>query len=131
MIQLYCKTTSSSLATLTYFMSIEDITNTSIEDSVAFLIEKIKNKFCNPETAAKLLQSATIATSLNCIKSPEKEVKGLDKAIEKAVKLIDNHHFQCLLSTLGIGPVFTAEILAELSDIDKFNNQASVTKYAG
>jgi len=77
-----------------------------------------------PEATAKLLQkaardsyrldkvlynpiNATIATSLNCIKALEKEVKGLDKAIEKT------------------------GIIAELGDITKFNNQASVAKYVG
>ncbi len=139
---------ASSLATLTDFMSIEDIANASLEDLIAFLVEKSKNRFSNPEATAKLLQkaardsyrldkalydplNATIAASLNCIKALEKEVKGLDKAIEKAVKRIDNHQFQCLISIPGIGPVFASGILAELGDINKFNNQASVAKYAG
>ncbi|WP_031270948.1 MULTISPECIES: IS110 family RNA-guided transposase [Clostridium] len=139
---------ASSLATLTDYMSIEELANSSIEDLVSFLVEKSKNRFSNPEATAKLLQkaardsyrldkslydplNATIAASLNCIKALEKEVKGLDKAIEKAIKRIDNHQFQCLLSIPGIGPVFAAGIVAELGDITKFTNQAAVAKYAG
>lgn len=139
---------ATSLAVLTDFMSTEELANASIEDLVAFLVEKSKNRFSNPEATAKLLQkaardsyrldkalydplNATIAASLNCIKALEREVKGLDKAIEKAIKLIDNHQFQCLLSISGIGPVFAAGIISELGDATKFNNQACVAKYAG
>ena len=139
---------ASSLATLTDFMTIEDLASSSLEDLIVFLVKKGKNRFSNPEATAKLLQkaardsyrldkalydplNATIAASLNCIKALEKEVKGLDKAIEKAIKRIDNHQFQCLLSIPGIGPVFAAGIIAELGDITKYNNQAAVAKYAG
>ncbi len=139
---------TSSLATLTDFMSIEELANTSIEELITFLVEKGKNRFSNPEATAKLLQkaardsyrldktlydplNATIAASLNCIKALEKEVKGLDTAIAKAIKRVDNYQFQCLLSISGIGSVFAAGIIAELGDIAKFNNQAAVAKYAG
>lgn len=139
---------ATSLAVLTEYMSTEELANASIEDLVAFLVEKSKNRFSNPEATAKLLQkaardsyrldkalydplNATIAASLNCIKALEKEVKGLDKAIEKAIKRIDNHEFQCLLSIPGIGPVLTAGIISEIGDIAKFNNQGCVAKYAG
>lgn len=54
----------------------------------------------------------------------------MDKAIEKAIKGIYNHQFQCLLSIPGIGPVFVAGIISELGDITKFNNQGCVAKYA-
>lgn len=39
-------------------MSIEDIANASLEDLIAFLVEKSKNRFSNPEATAKLLQKA-------------------------------------------------------------------------
>ena len=138
----------TSEAVLTDYMSVEDVANTSIEDLISFLVEKSKNRFSNPEATAKILQraardsyrldkalydplNATIAASLNCIKALEKEVKSLDKAIEKAVKGFGNHQYQCLMSIPGIGPVFAAGIIAELGDITKFNNQACVAKYAG
>ncbi|HHX63252.1 MAG TPA: IS110 family transposase [Epulopiscium sp.] len=139
---------ASSMATLTDFLSTEDIANTSIEDLVAFLVDKGKNRFSDPNATAKLLVkaardsyrldkaladplNATIAASLNCIKALEKEVKTLDKAIEKAVKVLDTHEFECALSIKGIGPVFAAGIIAEIGDITKFDNQAAVAKYAG
>lgn len=139
---------ATSEAILTDYMSTEDIANTSIEDLVNFLIDKSKNRFSNPEATAKILQraardsyrldkslydplNATIAASLNCIKALEREVKALDKAIEKAVKGFGNHQYQCLMSIPGIGPVLAAGIIAEIGDITKFNNQACVAKYAG
>ncbi|NOW24294.1 transposase [Clostridium butyricum] len=139
---------ATSEAVLTDYMSAEDIANTSIENLITFLIDKSKNRFSNPEATAEILQraardsyrldkalydplNATIAASLNCIKALEKEVKSLDKAIEKAVKGFGNHQYQCLMSIPGIGPVFAAGIIAELGDITKFSNQACVAKYAG
>lgn len=91
-------------------MTIEVLASSSLECLIAFLVEKGKNRFSNPESTAKLRQksaidsyrldkalydplNATIAASLNCIKALDKEVKGLDKAIEKAIKHIDNHQF--------------------------------------
>lgn len=139
---------ASSLASLTEFLSTEDIANSSIEDLVAFLVAKSKNRFNDPEATANLLKkaardsyrldkaladplNATIAASLNCIKALEKEVKTLDKAVEKAVKALETHEFQCASSIKGIGPVFAAGIIAEIGDITKFDNQASLAKYAG
>lgn len=139
---------ASAIATLTDFLSSEDIASTPIETLVEFLIDKGKNRFSNPEDTAKLLQkaardsyrldkaladplNATIAASLNCIKALQKEVKSLDKAIEKAVKGLCTNEFDCALSIPGIGPVFAAGIIAEIADISKFNNQAALAKYAG
>jgi transposase len=139
---------ASSLAVLTEFMSTEEIANADISQLVHFLIDKSNNRFKDPKATAKILQraardsyrldkalydplNATIAASFNCIKALEKEVKSLDKAIEKAVKALQTHEFQCLNSLQGIGPVFAAGIVAEIGDITKFNNQASLAKYAG
>ena len=53
--------------------------------------------------------NANISASLNFIKALEKEVKGLNKTIEKVVKRIDNHQFQCLISIPDIDHVFHQE----------------------
>ena len=139
---------ATATATLTDFLSTEEIANSSIEDLVSFLVDKSKNRFTFPEAKAAILKkaardsyrldkaladplNATIAASFNCIKALEKEVKTLDKAIEKAVKALGTYEFDCALSIKGIGPVFAAGIVAEIGDITKFNNQASLAKYAG
>ena len=38
-------------------------------------------------------------------------------------------HTRILLSIAEISPVFSTDILAEIGDINKFNNHASVAKY--
>lgn len=139
---------TSSVGVLTEFMSTEEIANTGLPELINFLVDKSRNRFKDPVATAKVLQraardsyrldkalydplNATIAASFNCIKAFEKEVSSLDKAIEKAVKGLSTYEFQCISSIKGIGPVFAAGIVAEIGDITKFDNEASLAKYAG
>ncbi|ELW9008254.1 IS110 family transposase, partial [Campylobacter upsaliensis] len=55
------------------------------------------------------------------------QIKELDKAIQKLLEGIPN----TLQTIPGIGPVYTAGILAEIGQIDRFDNQASIAKYSG
>ena len=57
----------------------------------------------------------------------EQQIKAFDKAIAEQMKLIPN----TLTSVKGIGPVFSAGIIAEIGDINRFSNQAALAKYAG
>ncbi|MEB3104063.1 transposase [Ferviditalea candida] len=54
-------------------------------------------------------------------------MKKLDKEIAKIMKGVP----QTLTSVKGIGPVFAADILAEVGGIDRFANHADLAKYAG
>ena len=56
-------------------------------------------------------------------------IKDLDKSIEKVVKVTDDE--QILRSIPGTGPVYAAGILAEIGQIDRFDNEAKLAKYAG
>lgn len=47
---------TTSAAVLTEFLSLDDITYSSIDDLVAFVSAKGKNRFANPYETAKLLQ---------------------------------------------------------------------------
>lgn len=49
------------------------------------------------------------------------------KAIAAQLELIPN----TLQSIKGIGPVYSASIIAEMRDINRFPNQAALAKYAG
>ena len=55
------------------------------------------------------------------------QIKAFDKAIAEQMALIPN----TLTSVKGIGPVYSAGIIAEIGDINRFPNQASLAKYAG
>ena len=57
----------------------------------------------------------------------ESQIKVLEKAIEQQFEIIPN----TLTSIPGIGPVYSAGIIAEIGDIHRFESQASVAKYAG
>ena len=138
----------TSSAVLTDFLSLDDITYSSIEELVAFVSDKGKNRFSDPVKTATLLQKAardsyrldkvlyeplnvSIASSFNVIKALEDEVKTIDKAIEKTIKGINTTEFQSLTSIPGIGPVLASGILSEIGTITSFKSHDSLAKYAG
>lgn len=122
----------TSAAVLTEFLSLDDITYSSIEDLVAFISTRGKNRFSNPLETAKLLRKAamdsyhldkvsfyeplnvSIASSFNVIKALENEIKIIDKAIEKTIRGLNTTEYQSLTSIPGIGPVLASGILAEI-----------------
>ncbi len=61
------------------------------------------------------------------MKALEVQIKEFDKAIKAQMELLPN----VLISISGIGPVYSAGIMTEIGDINRFNNQAVLTKYAG
>ena len=68
-----------------------------------------------------------MAVSISSMRATEKQVKVLNKAIERQSEIIPN----TLTSIPGIGKVYSAGIIAEIGDIHRFESQASVAKYAG
>lgn len=63
------------------------------------------------------------------IRSLEAMIKGIDKAIENMVEVIPE--YRCLTSVPGIGKVFAAGIIAEIGQIERFNDHPQIAKYAG
>ncbi|SHJ88720.1 Transposase [Dethiosulfatibacter aminovorans DSM 17477] len=135
---------ATSLAILTEFFSTDDIVSMSLEDLTDFIVKKGKNHFNDPEQIALDLQKAarssyrlskTVNNSVNQllairlvgIKSLMKQIKELDEAISSYMEL-----FPDVLSSIpGIGPVYSAGIIAEIGNIHRFKNHASLAKYAG
>lgn len=134
---------STSLAVIQE-LEPEQIMNMSMEELVAFLQDKGKNRFDKPEEIATFLKklarssyrldkamadpvNISLATTLSVIQHLESEVKKLDKEIAKIMKGIP----QTLMSVKGIGPVFAAGILAEIGGIDRFPDHHALAKYAG
>ena len=139
---------ATSLAILTEYLSLDDITYSSIEDLVAFIREKGKNRFNNPEMTARVLQKAArdsyrldkvlyeplnvaIASSFNVVRALEDEIKTVDKAIERAIKGINHAEYQSLTSIPGVGPVLASGILSEIGTITSFDSHNALAKYAG
>lgn len=124
--------------------SLEEISAMELETLADYLKEKGKNRFPNPEKTAKCIQKAMrssyrlskcvedtidllLGTSIESIRSIKAQIKQLDKAIEKVLQGIPS----TLQTIPGIGPVYCAGILAEIGDIERFKDQASLAKYAG
>lgn len=138
--------TASSI--LTEFLSSEDIANASIETLVDFVNTKSRKRISNPQMTAEILQQAarnsyrldkclyeplttSIACSFNCIQAFEKELKCINKAIEKAVMGMNPVEYQILMSIPGFGPVYSSGILAELGSVQAFPSNDAIAKYAG
>lgn len=124
--------------------SLEEIGSMELADLADYLKEKGKNRFPDPERVAKCIQKAVrssyrlskcvedsidilLGTSIESIRSIQSQIKELDKAIERILAGIPN----TLQTIPGIGPVLCAGILAEIGDIERFKDQASLAKYAG
>lgn len=138
--------TASSI--LTEFLSSEDIANAQIETLVDFVNTKSRKRISNPQMTAEILQQAarnsyrldkclyeplttSIACSFNCIQAFEKELKSINKAIEKAVMGMNPVEYQILMSIPGFGPVYSSGILAELGSVQAFPSNDAIAKYAG
>ncbi|HAQ3478820.1 TPA: IS110 family transposase, partial [Enterococcus faecium] len=107
---------------------------------------KGKGRFKQPEKIAKAIQRAITMSyrlgalaqeSINVvlsvlvreIRALEKNIKELDKAIEQVIVVIPE--YQCLTSIPGVGKVYAAGLIAEIGQIERFEDQTKLAKYAG
>lgn len=135
---------AAALAVFEEFETPDDLVNMDIDELTAFIAEKGKNRFPNPDEVAKNAQAAArgsyrlpktvndsvnqvLSISVSSIRAMQAQIKALDKEILRQLENIPN----TLTSVPGIGPVFSAGIIAEVGDINRFNGQASLAKYAG
>ncbi len=139
------KNTSATMLNLVSdFESVDDLANVPLEHLTAYIEKSGRGRFSDPEAVAKQIQTAargsyrlpkTINDSVNqamsasiaTMRAMEVQIKTLEKAIEQQFQIIPN----TLTSIPGIGPVYSAGIIAEIGDIHRFESQASVAKYAG
>lgn len=135
---------NASLAVITDFLSVDEIAATPMDNLVDFIAKQGKNRFKDPKEIANALKKAakesyrirpSLASSVNLILSSTLQniralytsLKAIDKAISKELKAFPN----TLETVKGLGPVYSAGIFAELGNIDKFDSQAQVAKFAG
>lgn len=128
------------------YYSVDEIAYEDIDSLTSFLIEKSKNHFKDPKALSNEIQKAarssyklsklvqesvnqTLSFQTLTIRTFEKQLKELDKVISKQVEALNA--YQILKSIPGVGPVYAAGILAEIGDINRFDNQASLAKYCG
>jgi transposase len=138
------QTGATAISVIEDFQTLDSLINIPLEELVEYIIKKGKNHFSDPEKVAKALQKAarssyrlpkTIEDSVNqvlaitlvSINTYQKQLKEYDKAIENIIQTVPN----TLTSIKGVGPVYSAGILAEIGDINRFNNHSALAKYAG
>lgn len=126
--------------------SLDDIAHMELNELADFLQKKGKGRFSNPEKLAHSIQKAirdsyrlgkvmqdsvdvVLATYAQLIRTLNKQIKELEKAIGNLFELLPEA--QCLKSVPGIGPVYAAGIIAEIGQIERFETQAQLAKYAG
>lgn len=135
---------AAALALFEEFETLDDIANMDLDELTAFIAEKGKNRSPNPEKIAEAVQTAArgsyrlpktvndsvnqvLSISVSSIRAMQAQIKALDKEIERQVENIPN----TLTSVPGIGAVYSAGILAEIGDINRFPDHPALAKYAG
>jgi transposase len=135
----------AALAVFEEFETPDDIVNIDVEQLAAFIAQKGKNRSPRPVEIAKEVQAAArgsyrlpktvndsvnqvLSISISSMRAMQAQIKALDKEIERQFENIPN----TLTSIKGIGPVFSAGIIAEVGDVNRFTKgQAGLAKYAG
>ena len=124
--------------------SLDEVAEMPLEGLAAFLQEKGKGRFEDPACVAASIQKAMrssyrldkvvedsmdviLGTSIEIIRTYTKQIKDLEKAITKIMAGLT----QTLDSIPGIGPVFAAGIIAEIGQIERFEDETKIAKYAG
>ena len=117
---------TTALAVYEEFESAEALASMDLQELTDFIIEKGKNRFPDPDSVAKAIQKAArssyrlpktvndsvnqvLSISITSMKALESQIKEFDKAISVQMELLPN----VLISIPGIGPVFSAGIMAE------------------
>ena len=136
---------TTALAVYNEFGMPDDIVNMDIEELATFIAEKGNNRSPRPDEIAKAVQTAArgsyrlpktindsvnqvLSISISSMRAMQAQVKALEKEIGRQLENIQN----TLISIPGFGPVYSAGIIAEVGDVNRFvNGQSGLAKYAG
>lgn len=135
---------TTTLAVYEEFDSPDVLAYMDLHELTEFIKAKGKNRFPHPDEVANAIQKAArssyrlpktvndsvnqvLSISISSMKALETQIKAFDKAIADQMELIPN----TLTSIKGIGPVYSAGIIAEIGDINRFPNHPALAKYAG
>jgi transposase len=127
--------------------STEEIAQASLEDLAAFIQEHGRGGFTDPEVvAANLRRAARESYQLNSALQPpvglvlgmtratirilQAQLLTVDQTIARELRALPAH-VRTIDSVPGLGPVWTAGLVAEIGNIQRFTDDAAVAKYAG
>jgi transposase len=137
---------ATSLAVLEQF-SIEDLAQMSLDDLAAFVQHQGRGRFADPAAVAATLTRAArdsyrldrvldepvtlvLGTTMATIRALQAQLGAVDKTIARELAAIPPAR-RTIGSVPGLGPVWTAGLIAEIGDIHRFADDAAVAKYAG
>ena len=138
------QTGATSMALVDEFETVDEIAYMGIDELANFINEKGRGRFDDPNAVAKAVQAAAkgsyrlpktindsvnqaLSVSIASIRAMKEPIKTFDNAIQKQLEVIPN----TLISINGIGLVYSAGIIAEVGNVNRFDNHASLAKYAG
>ena len=136
---------ATSQAVLEEF-SLDELATKPLEELTAYVARSGRGRFAEPGEVARVLQEAArdsyrldkvhdgvlrlvLSVSLTNIRTLSRQLQAVDAAIARELKAIPLA--TCLLSVPGLGPVYTAGLLAEIQDIHRFPGHAALAKFAG
>lgn len=125
----------------------EELVQTPLEELARYLDAKGRGHFANPTELAETLQRAArdsyrldkvldepltliLGTTMATIKTLQRQVQEVDKTIARGLEALPLER-RIIRSIPGLGPVWTAGLVAELGNIHDLDNDASIAKLAG
>lgn len=136
---------ATSQVILERYLTSDEIVATPLEDLAALIATESRGKVVSPEDVAKAVQQAArrsyrlsarlvapvnliLSSSLLTIRSLRSQLGPLNRAIAKELEATPP---QTVQTVPGLGPVFTAGIVAEVGDIRRFADEEKTAKFAG
>lgn len=137
---------ATSLAVLETF-STEELAQTPLEQLAAFIQQHGRGRFAAPEALAAALRRAArdsyrldrvldepltllLGTTMATIRTLQGQVREVDKTVARELAALPPDR-RTLETVPGLGPVWTAGLVAEIGDIHRFANEAALAKFAG
>jgi transposase len=137
---------TTSLAVLETF-STEEIAQLALADLATFVQQHGRGRFTDPTEVARTVQRAArdsyrlervldepvtlvLGTTMATIRTLQAQLKAVDATITRALAALPAER-RTLSSVPGLGPVWTAGLVAEIGAIERFADDAALAKYAG
>ena len=137
---------ATSLAVLESFTT-EELAQTSLDELASFLQAQGRGRFVAPQEVAATLARAAhdsyrldrvldepvtliLGTAMATIRTLQRQLRAVDQTIARELLALPPER-RTLASIPGLGPVWTAGLVAEIGDIHRFPNDAALANYAG
>jgi transposase len=134
---------ATSCAVLEEFTT-EELAHADLGGLARYLAAKGRGRFADPAALAATLARAArdsfrldkvldepltlvLGTTMATIRTLQAQLKAVDATIARELRAVP----QTLTSVPGLGPVWTAGLVAEIADIGRFTDEAALAQYAG